>query len=405
MSDHRAETSASSQVSKSPSLQSTVTNPWFYRAAMVWAAIGSIVLLYLCGQVLTILAVPVGIAVWTAVIVFCLGNVVNRLARYMPRAVAVSLSYVLMIVVFGLVVWLMSSPFFGIGAQFSSIIESTPQLAGEISRWYTDLSGTYPDIMQSPQVAQWLVDIQNSLITWAQQAASSGISGLASVGASAANSFICIGFALVVAYWVLLDAPAMGREAYRICGDAHAAELRFIHETFTRVVGGFIQGTLLQCLIIMVLCMIVFFVLGVPNAMAFALICGILNIIPVVGPWLGGVAAALAALSVGPWSALLSLVFTIAIQQVVYTFVSPKIMSSSVDVHPMIVIMAMMCGSALGAQMSGFMGSITGMLLSIPLAAFAKALIVHVLERRTGRAIAASDGVLFKQEDTPPDAR
>ena len=178
MSDHRAETSASSQVSKSPSLQSTVTNPWFYRAAMVWAAIGSIVLLYLCGQVLTILAVPVGIAVWTAVIVFCLRNVVNRLARYMPRAVAVSLSYVLMVVVFGLVVWLMSSPFFGIGAQFSSIIESTPQLAGEISRWYTDLSGTYPDIMQSPQVAQWLVDIQNSLITWAQQAASSGISGL-----------------------------------------------------------------------------------------------------------------------------------------------------------------------------------------------------------------------------------
>ena len=57
---------------------------------------------------------------------------------------------------------------------------------------------------------------------------------------------------------------------------------------------------------------------------------------------------------ISPWAALFALVGTIAIQQVVYTFVSPKIMANSVDVHPALTIIALMAGSAIGGAMSGF---------------------------------------------------
>ena len=143
-----------------------------------------------------------------------------------------------------------------------------------------------------------------------------------------------------------------------------------------------------------------FWVIGIPNAAALGLITGVMNIIPVVGPWIGGAAAAVVGLFVSPWAAVLALVLTIFVQQFVYTFISPKIMSDSVDVHPALVIVALFVGSAVGGAMAGLIGSVVGMLLSIPFAAIAKSVFVFYYEKRTGRQVVAEDGVFFKGTPT-----
>ncbi|MEG0759531.1 MAG: AI-2E family transporter, partial [Raoultibacter sp.] len=80
----------------------------------------------------------------------------------------------------------------------------------------------------------------------------------------------------------------------------------------------------------------------------------------------------------------------------IYTFVSPKLMANSVDVHPALVILALLAGSAIGGAMSGFMGGLVGMLASIPAVAVAKSVFVYYFEKRTGRRIVSEDGVFFK---------
>ena len=160
--------------------------------------------------------------------------------------------------------------------------------------------------------------------------------------------------------------------------------------------GGYIKGTLLQCAIIGVGCGVLFALVGVPNYAALGGIAGLLNIVPIVGPWLGGALAAIVGVFVSPWVAVIALLGTIAIQQVVYTFVSPKIMASSVDVHPALTLIALMAGSAIGGAMNGFMGSLVGMLASIPAVAVAKAVFVYYFEKRTGRQLVSQDGVFFQ---------
>lgn len=376
---------------------------WATRAAIVWTGIGTIVLLYVLGYVLDVLAMPVGIIIWTLIIVFCLRDLVNWGNRLVPRALAVTLSYVVMALLLALLMWAASSPFVGLGDQFASIFASIPHLANDISTWYTQFVAEHPELMENPQVVKSIADIQNAVVSWVQIVAQQGIGSLALLGTSVGSTLACIGFALVVAYWVLLDSPGMGKEIYRIAGPRYEQDLHFIHYSFSRIVGGFIRGTIFQCGVIAVGCMIAFMIMGIPNAMAFALICGLLNIIPVIGPWIGGVAAGLGALSVGPWASLFALLFTILIQQIVYTFISPKIMSNSVDVHPMIVILAMMVGMAVGNEMAGFMGSLTGMLLSIPLAAFLKSLTAYLYERRTGESLMSPEGVFFKAAKKPSE--
>ena len=165
---------------------------------------------------------------------------------------------------------------------------------------------------------------------------------------------------------------------------------------FTRIMGGYIRATVLQCFIIGTACGIGFAVLGVPNAAALGLITGVLNLIPVVGPWIGGAVAAVVGLFVSPITAVLALVLTVCVQQFVYTFIGPKLMQNSVDVHPAIVIVALLVGGAIGQSMGGLMGNIVGMLLSIPFAAIAKTVFVYYFEKNTGRQIVAEDGVFFR---------
>lgn len=357
------------------------------------------ILLYLAGQVLNILASPIAIIVWTTIIVFCLKGPVNNLEKKgLPRVWGTCISFLLLVVVLVLLFWLLFSPSLGLGGQFASLIETIPSQINDLTHWLNQMYDQYSYIFQDDRVNSWINDTLSAIGGWFSSIASVSAEGVVNAGSSVANTALIIGFSLVVSFWVLIELPALGREIKRLFGSRYQDDLNIIYLTGTRVMGGYIKGTLLQCLLIGVGCGIGYAVMGIPSAAALGVITGLLNIIPVIGPWLGGAVAALISLFVSPLIALISLIYTIVVQQVVYTFISPKIMGNSVDIHPALVILALMTGSALGFAVSGFLGSIVGMLVSIPAVAAAKSLFVYYFEKKTGRIIVSEDGVIFKGE-------
>ena len=363
------------------------------------------VLLYLAGQVLNILANPIAIVVWTTIIVFCLKGPVNNLEKKgISRVWGSCVSFLLLIVALILLFWLLFSPSLGLGGQFASLIETIPGQINDLTHWLNQMYDQYSYIFQDDRVNSWINDTLKSIGGWFSSIASVSAEGVMSAGSSVANTALVLGFSLVVSFWVLIELPALGREIKRLFGPRYHDDLNIIYLTGTRVMGGYIKGTLLQCLLIGVGCGVGYAVMGIPSAAALGVITGLLNIIPVIGPWLGGAVAALISLFVSPLIALISLVYTIVIQQVVYTFISPKIMGNSVDIHPALVILALMTGSALGFAVSGFLGSIVGMLVSIPAVAAAKSLFVYYFEKKTGRIIVSEDGVIFKGEPSGSEA-
>ena len=297
-----------------------------------------------------------------------------------------------------LLFWLLFSPSLGLGGQFASLIETIPSQINDLTHWLNQMYDQYSYIFQDDRVNSWINDTLSAIGGWFSSIASVSAEGVVNAGSSVANTALIIGFSLVVSFWVLIELPALGREIKRLFGPRYQDDLNIIYLTGTRVMGGYIKGTLLQCLLIGVGCGIGYAVMGIPSAAALGVITGLLNIIPVIGPWLGGAVAALISLFVSPLIALISLIYTIVVQQVVYTFISPKIMGNSVDIHPALVILALMTGSALGFAVSGFLGSIVGMLVSIPAVAAAKSLFVYYFEKKTGRIIVSEDGVIFKGE-------
>lgn len=376
--------------------QSDKTNKARRRFLNVWTIVGAIALTWVVVQLLNILSVPVAIVIWTTIIVFVLRGTVNKLEEIgINRTVGTAIGYVIMFAVLALVAFLLFSPGVGMNTQFANLIENVPVYVQGISDWANDMYARYAYMLEDESVRAFVTDVQASAMEWAGDFAKNSASGAIAFGTGLANAFMAIGFALVVAFWILMQLPQLGRECKRLVGDAHAEDLEMLHITFTRVMGGYIKGTLLQCAIIGVACGILFAVLGIPNSMALGGITGILNIIPIIGPWLGGGLAAIVGIFVSPLVAVIAILGTIVIQQFVYTFISPKIMSDSVDIHPALTLIALMAGSALGGAMGGLPGSLVGMLASIPAVAVAKSVFVYYFEKRTGRRLVSKDGVFF----------
>lgn len=376
--------------------QSDKTDKARRRFLNVWTIVGAIALTWVVVQLLNILSVPVAIVIWTTIIVFVLRGTVNKLEEIgINRTVGTAIGYVIMFAVLALVAFLLFSPGVGMNTQFANLIENVPVYVQGISDWANDMYARYAYMLEDESVRSFVSDVQASAMDWAGDFAKNSASGAIAFGTGLANAFMAIGFALVVAFWILMQLPQLGRECKRLVGDAHAEDLEMLHITFTRVMGGYIKGTLLQCAIIGVACGILFAVLGIPNSMALGGITGILNIIPIIGPWLGGGLAAIVGIFVSPLVAVIAILGTIVIQQFVYTFISPKIMSDSVDIHPALTLIALMAGSALGGAMGGLPGSLVGMLASIPAVAVAKSVFVYYFEKRTGRRLVSKDGVFF----------
>ncbi len=367
----------------------------------VWMLVGAAVVLYILGFVLDVLAMPVALLAWTMVIVVCLRGPVGKLETLgVPRAVGTALAYAGTAVVLGILLGVMFSPASGIAEQFSDMLGGLPGYVQGVIDWVNRLYEQYAAVLQNESVGDWINSAAEALTSWASATARLSADGVLGFGTSVVNSAMVIGFALVVAFWILMELPALGREAKRFVPESRAQEADMLHLTFTRVMGGYIKATLIQCFLIGLVCGAGFWAIGIPNAAALGLITGVMNIIPVVGPWIGGAAAAVVGLFVSPWAAVLALVLTIFVQQFVYTFISPKIMSDSVDVHPALVIVALFVGSAAGGAMAGLIGSVVGMLLSIPFAAIAKSVFVFYYEKRTGRQVVSEDGVFFKGTPT-----
>lgn len=122
---------------------------------------------------------------------------------------------------------------------------------------------------------------------------------------------------------------------------------------------GWLRGTAIAMLCVGILSIVVYSLIGVPNALLLGVLAGTLEFIPLVGPWVGGGTATLVAFmddpTKGGWTALAAL----AIQQIEGYIITPFAMKKNAEIHPFITLFALV----LFGGIFGFLG----LLLALPL--------------------------------------
>lgn len=143
------------------------------------------------------------------------------------------------------------------------------------------------------------------------------------------------------------------------------SDAKLIDRTF----GGFINGKILDSVIIGLITFVCVSFMGLPFPTLISVIVGVTNIIPFFGPFIGAVPCALLILMVNPWQCLYFIIFVLILQQFDGNFLGPKILGSSTGLSGFWVIFSI-------TIFSGLMG-VAGMILGVPVFA-----VFYMLVRR-----------------------
>jgi predicted PurR-regulated permease PerM len=183
----------------------------------------------------------------------------------------------------------------------------------------------------------------------------------------------------ILAFFLLKDASLLRKAALQLLprghlrsrGDVFLVELNDTLAAYTRA-----QVT--ACLLIGALCTIGFLVIGVPYAVVLGIAAGLLEFIPLAGPLAVGVLAASFAAFHSPGQTVAVLLFLLVLRAVQDYVIYPKIVGSETRLHPLGVILAILCGAALGG--------LAGVFLAIPIVAVIKLASGHYRDHRAAEA-------------------
>ncbi|MBI4239531.1 AI-2E family transporter [Candidatus Uhrbacteria bacterium] len=264
----------------------------------------------------------------------------------LPRMLGILLIYLLMISGFGLVVLLIIPP---MTYEFNLLAQQFPFYAERMLQLLRDLNSDYNLVQQFKDSIQ---SIQSGLV----DVASNVFSKLYDF----VRGFVAFIAIFVVTFYIIAEETALRKLVHTVVPVKYQPYLEDVIGRIQGKIGQWLRGQMILCFIIFTLTFIGLSILGVNYVLLLAILAGILEFIPVIGPTIAAIPALFVAFSQSPILAFWVLLLYILIQQLENHLLVPRIMERTVGINPLISIIALL----IGAEIAG----IIGVLLAIPVA-------------------------------------
>ena len=335
------------------------------------ALIGALALLLALGllEVVEVIARPLALLVAAIVLAEALAPLVDWLARRFNRTLAVVLVYLALLLLAVLVGWLVVPT---LVEQARDFVPLVPQVIERAQVW----------------IGRFDLSEDGSLVRGLQGYASRLTDLLLSTPMTLASYLLEATLVVFMsAYWLAAQ-PDISRFFLSLFLDAQRRRARAVLAEMGETMGGYVRGVVIDAAIIGVLVYLGLTVIGVEYTLVLALIAGVSEVIPIVGPILGAIPAIAVALLDSPTKALIVLGFYVAVQQVESNLLTPFIMHSQTDIPPILTLFAILVGGAIGG--------LFWVLIAIPTMGALRVLVLRVVapavRHWSGAATAQADG-------------
>ncbi len=235
-----------------------------------------------------------------------------------------------------------------------------------LQRIFEKLDGTGIDFSGIEEKVNDMLEQLGANVT--KQLPSSIIDGVGSI----VSSIWQVLLGLIIGFYLLIDFDKMGK-IFDILPRKYQKSVKKVALEIDATCKNFVQGSLFISFIIFVITSSFFAIIGLPSPMLFGLICGITNLIPYIGPWIGGAIAAIVGFTVSPLVGILSIIVAFAAQQIDGLILQPLIMSKTMKLHPVTIM--------IGLLVFEYFFGVIGMIVATPVIACMKVLIVHFIEK------------------------
>ena len=332
--------------------------------SVAWALVGLAVAIAIIGWVAWQVAVIFPPLILAGAIVFILNPFITMLQRRgIPRAAGVAMTYfgfLAVVILFGLVMY----P--AVHDQGENLADRWPEIRTKMETWVDDRAESFKGTPFEFDRQRVTEAVSNTDVSVRDQ-----IDRAAKVGVKVFHVLLILILTPIFAFYLLVDLPHLRQVADGLIPAAARPEVLVVARRMNAAVGGFFRGQLVVAFIVGTLASIGLLIIGLPFWLLIGMVAGFFNMIPLIGPYIGGIPALVIALTTRePITALWVILVMVGVQQIDNHFISPLVMQRVVKLHPVLVMLALLLGGTLG----GFFG----LLVAVPTAAILKILVGHL---------------------------
>jgi len=340
--------------------------------SVAWAFVGLAVAIAIIGWVAWKVAVIFPPLILAGAIVFILNPFITMLQqRGIPRLAGVAMTYFGFLAV-AILIGLVMYP--AVHDQGENLADRWPQIRTKMETWVDDRAESFKGTPFEFDRQKVTEAFSNTDVSVRDQ-----IDQVAKVGVRVFHVLLVIILTPIFAFYLLVDLPHLKQVADGLIPGPARSEVLVLARRMNAAVGGFFRGQLVVALIVGTMASIGLLIIGLPFWLLIGMVAGFFNMIPLVGPYIGGIPALVIALTTKePITAVWVVLVMVTVQQIDNHFISPLVMQRVVKLHPVLVMLALLLGGTLG----GFFG----LLVAVPTAAILKILVghlwrVHVLDQ------------------------
>lgn len=180
-------------------------------------------------------------------------------------------------------------------------------------------------------------------------------------------------FGLIIGLYMLFDFDNVTNLLLKVIPVKHQVEVASLVEKIGSEVRKCVNGTLLVACMVFVCDTIGFSIIGLKSALLFGLFCGITDLIPYIGPYLGTAVATIVGLTQSPLIGLGVFIIACVVQLIESYVLQPIVMSKATNLHPVVII----CGLLIFGHFFG----IVGMILASPIMSVIKVIFEFIIEK------------------------
>jgi predicted PurR-regulated permease PerM len=291
-------------------------------------------------------------------VAFVLEPVVSTLVEgRVPRLAAIGLTYLTLLVLFSLGVILLVP---ALSLQVVDVARNLPTYVDQSTGLLNNVQTTANEFLTS-HGSPVLVDLKSALDPQelSRRADALGppiLSNAIGLATGAATLLVEVVIMLVLSFYFMVDGTRLSEQLIVTLPPRAQDDARFLVASIHQVFAGFLRGQLFQAFLGGIGTGVVMSVLNVDYALLSSVIAAVVLLIPFLGPVLAVVIPVTIALFTHPDVALILLIALIALQQVIFNVLGPRILSNQIGMHPLLVFFAVLTG----ARVAGIWGAIFG---------------------------------------------
>lgn len=261
--------------------------------------------------------------------------------------------------------------------QAAEFIGDLPRLWGGIVDGLRDLAERFgydgEELLSQGTIEEWLNDPTNQATL--QELLFGFGAGAGTLIRGVTEAVLVLVLAPVLALYILIDLDKYRTQALELTPPEHRAEVAFVGGEVGTALGSFVRGQLLVALIVGIASSLGMWAIDLPFWLLIGMLAGLLNLIPFLGPFVGGALAASVALLAGDLSqAIWAVVIFTAIQQVDNHVITPLVQRTRVKLSPLVIVLALIIG--------GSVAGLLGVLIAVPVTAAVRIIAGHLWRTR-----------------------